>query len=174
MEEDQEALKKQNCNIEETKIILEEWKTVVQTQMHFNEMIMRARTTGVSVVMAVYGAAALAYGQYPSKLLKICGLEYHVSAAIILFGIVLLFSIFFIDFSYFYKMLLASVERGEQIDKAYENRRIDGTRLFGMTTIISKKVSRTRSILCLIIFYGCPFLIGAACLVYLVWFYCPV
>jgi hypothetical protein len=62
MEEDQEALKKQNCKIEETKIILEEWKVVVQTQMHFNEMIMRARTTGVSVVMAVYGAAALAYG----------------------------------------------------------------------------------------------------------------
>jgi len=58
MEEDQEALRKHNCNIEETKIILEEWKTIVQTQMHFNEMIMRARTTGVSVVMGVYGAAA--------------------------------------------------------------------------------------------------------------------
>ena len=86
----------------------------------------------------------------------------------------LLISIFVIDFSYFYKMLIASVERGEQIDRAYENRRIDGTRPFGMTTIISKKVSRTRSILCLIIFYGCPFLIGVACLVYLVWFYCPV
>ena len=65
MEDGREGLKKQDCNIEETKIILEEWKIVIQTQMHFNEMIMRARTTGVSVVMAVYGAAALAYGQYP-------------------------------------------------------------------------------------------------------------
>jgi hypothetical protein len=32
MEEDQEALRKRNYNIEETKIILEEWKNIVQIQ----------------------------------------------------------------------------------------------------------------------------------------------
>jgi len=37
--------------------------------MHFNEMIIRARTMGVSVVIAVYGAAAFAFGQYPDRFL---------------------------------------------------------------------------------------------------------
>jgi len=37
-----------------TQFLIEEWKTVIETQIHFNEMIIRARTTGVSVVMAVY------------------------------------------------------------------------------------------------------------------------
>ena len=41
-------------NIEEMKLILEEWKMVIQTQMHFNDMIMRLKTTGVSVVLAVF------------------------------------------------------------------------------------------------------------------------
>ena len=174
MEEDQDELRKANCNIEETKIILEEWKTVVQTQMHFNEMIMRARTTGVSVVMAVYGAAAIAYGQYPSKVLKIYSLEYHVSTAIILFGLVLLVSIFSIDFLYYYRMLIGSVEHAEMMDKAFTNRLVAGARIFGMTTTISGKVGRLRSFLCLLIFYGGPFLIGVGCLVYLICFYRPV
>ena len=42
----------------ETKLILEEWKTVIQTQMHFNDMIMKMRTTAVSIVLAVFGASA--------------------------------------------------------------------------------------------------------------------
>jgi CBS domain containing-hemolysin-like protein len=53
-------------------------------------MIIRARTTGVSVVMAVYGAAGLSIGQYPGKFINVFGAQFHVSVAIILFGISLL------------------------------------------------------------------------------------
>ena len=66
---DRQALKL----IEERKLIVEEWKTVIHTQMHFNEMIMRARSTGVSVVIAVYGAAAIAFGQFPDRGLFLWG-----------------------------------------------------------------------------------------------------
>jgi hypothetical protein len=55
----------ENGSFDRTQFLIEEWKTVIETQIHFNEMIIRARTTGVSVVMAVYGAAALSIGQYP-------------------------------------------------------------------------------------------------------------
>ena len=38
-----------------TNFLIEEWKTVIETQIHFNEMIIRARTTGVSLVMRIIG-----------------------------------------------------------------------------------------------------------------------
>ena len=155
-----------------TKLLIEEWKTVIETQIHFNEMIIRARTTGVSVVMAVYGAAALSIGQYPGKFISIFGSQFHVSAAIILFGISLLAGIFCMDYFYYYRLLLGAVERGEEIDRAYEGFSIGGTSLFGMTTMISKKVSKRRATICLVIFYGIPLVVGALSFIYLSCFYC--
>jgi ABC-type amino acid transport system permease subunit len=163
----------ENGPSKETEIILEEWKTVINTQMHFNEMIMRARTTGVSVVMAVYGAAALAYGQYPNRFYDAFGSRFHVSTAIILFGLLLLISIFIIDYHYYYRLLIGAVERGEEIDKAYRDRIIDGTKLFGLTSSISNRVSRNRARICLFFFYGTPLLVGMVSLVYLLRFYRP-
>jgi hypothetical protein len=38
----------ENGSFDRTQFLIEEWKTVIETQIHFNEMIIRARTTGVS------------------------------------------------------------------------------------------------------------------------------
>jgi hypothetical protein len=160
-------------NLKETEIILREWKTVITTQMHFNEMILRARTTGVSVVMAVYGAAAFAIGQYPARFFKVFGSESHVSTAIIAFGILLLIAIFIVDFFYYYDLLLGSVDHGKEIDKAYHDRLIDGIRLFGLTTAISDKVSQFRAGLCIFVFYGIPFFVGIISLIYMSFYYYP-
>jgi len=162
----------ENGSSDRTQFLIQEWKTVIETQIHFNEMIIRARTTGVSVVMAVYGAAALSIGQYPGKVINIFGSQFHVSAAIILFGISLLAGIFCMDYFYYYRLLLGAVERGEEIDKAYEGFTVGSTRLFGLTTKISNKVSRPRATTCLIIFYGIPLIIGILSLIYLTCFYC--
>jgi hypothetical protein len=162
----------EGMTFDRTQFLIEEWKTVIETQIHFNEMIIRARATGVSVVMAVYGAAALSIGQYPGKFLNIFGSQFHVSAAIILFGISLLAGIFCMDYLYYYRLLLGAVERGEQIDKAYQGYTIGATVLFGMTTLISKKISRRRATACLIIFYGIPLVVGILSLIYLTCFYC--
>ena len=162
----------EGMTFDRTQFLIEEWKTVIETQIHFNEMIIRARATGVSVVMAVYGAAALSIGQYPGKFLNIFGSQFHVSAAIILFGISLLAGIFCMDYLYYYRLLLGAVERGEQIDKAYQGYTIGATVLFGMTTLISKKISRRRATACLIIFYGIPLVVGILSLIYLTCIYC--
>jgi len=163
----------ENEEAEQTKLVLSEWKTVIATQMHFNELIIRARTTGVSVVMGVYGAAALAIGQYPRQYLDLRGFKVHVAAAIIVFGLLLLASIFVLDFFYYYRMLIGAVRRGEEIDDAYSDRVVDGSKLFGMTRLISKEVSRCRAILCLIGFYLCPSVAGVASLLYLLLWYSP-
>ena len=163
----------ENGNLKETELVLKEWEVVITTQMHFNEMIIRARTTGVSVVMAVYGTAAIALGQYPKMFLVVSGFTFHVSAAIIFFGILLLWSIFFVDYFYYFRLLLGAVERGEEIDAAYRDQAIGKTRLFGMTTLISRKVSRCRAVASLLIFYGSPFIAGVLFLIYMLWLYSP-
>lgn len=158
-------------DIEEKRLVLEEWKTVINTQMHFNEMIIRTRTTGISVVIGVYGAAALAVGQYPQRLLNIYQWSFHVSVAIVLFGLLLLLSIGLLDYLYYYRLLMGAVERGEQIDEACRGWTVAGVSLLGMTTLISGKVSRCRAIVSLLVFYGFPFLAGLVSLTYLLRFY---
>lgn len=36
------------------------WKTAIETQMHFNDLLIRMRTTVISIILAVFGAAAIA------------------------------------------------------------------------------------------------------------------
>lgn len=168
-----ELKEKQSRELKETKIILEEWKTVITTQMHFNEMIIRARTTGISVVMAVYGAAAFAIGQYPTRFFKIFGTGLHVSTAIITFGLFLLLAIFVIDVFYYYYLLLGSVDHGMKMDEAYGDRLLAGVPLFGLTTAISNKVSRCRAGFCVGVFYFIPFSVGIISLYYISKYYCP-
>jgi hypothetical protein len=139
--------------------------------MHFNEMIVRMRTTGVSVVIAVYGAAALSISQFPRKFLVGFGYSFHPSAAILLFGLLLLLSIFALDYLYYFRMLVASVEQGERLDGQIRARTLSGLHLFGLTTLISERVTRGRARISLILFYGLPFLAGLGALWYVLFQY---
>lgn len=42
------------------RLYLQEWTTVIQTQMHFNDLIIRFRTTVLTVLVAFLGALAAA------------------------------------------------------------------------------------------------------------------
>lgn len=129
-------------NMQELQLLLEEWKVVIQTQMHFNDMIIKMRTAGLSVLIAVFGGAAIAIGQYPDRFIEIARRDFHVSAPIIFFGLVLWLAIFLIDYLYYHKCLLGAVERGYEIDKAYEKSQIAGTRMYGMTTLIRDAIGK--------------------------------
>lgn len=147
-------------SIEETKLILEEWKTVIQTQMHFNDMIMKMRTTGISVVLAVFGAAAYSL-QYSQLYLTIGEYSFHASVLVILFGLGMLLGVFGLDYFYYYKMLLGAVKRGYEIDEAYKNRQVDGCKIFGMTTMIRDEIGKPgKSKFFVWLFYGLIFALG--------------
>lgn len=156
---------------EDAKVLVEEWKTVIGVQMHFNEIIVRMRTTGVSVVIAVYGAAAFSISQFPRKFLVAFGHPFHPSAAILVFGLLLLFSIFALDYIYYFRMLVAAVRQGERLDQQMRVRTLSGLHLFGLTTLISERVSRGRARISLILFYGLPFLAGLGALWYVLYEY---
>ena len=157
----------------ETELILEEWKTVIQTQMHFNDMIMKMRTTGVSIVLAVFGAAAYSL-QYDELYLTIHGSSFHASVLVILFGLGMLVGVFGLDYFYYYKMLLGAVNRGEEIDEAYKNRQVDNTKIFGMTTMIREAIGkRGKSKYFVWLFYGLVFVLGILFIVGILLGYTP-
>jgi len=160
-------------SIEETKLILEEWKTVIQTQMHFNDMIMRMRTTGISIVLAVFGAAAYSL-QYDKLYLIISGCSFHASVLVILFGLGMLVGVFGLDYFYYYKMLLGAVKRGYEIDEAYKNRRVGDCKIFGMTTMIRDEIGKPgKSKFFLWLFYGLVFVLGVIFVVGILLGYTP-
>lgn len=160
-------------SIEETNLILEEWKTVIQTQMHFNDMIMKMRTTGISIVLAVFGAAAYSL-QYDKLYLTICGYSFHASVLIITFGLGMLIGVFGLDYFYYYKMLIGAVKRGYEIDETYKNRRVDDSKIFGMTTMIRDEIGKPgKSKLFVWLFYGLVFVLGIIFIVGVLLGYAP-
>jgi hypothetical protein len=159
--------------IAELNLLMTEWKTVVKTQMHFNDMIMRARATGISVVMAVYGAAGFTVGKFPGQYLGLDGIRFHASIPIIIFGLSLLMAIYILDRKYYFRLLLGSVKRGLEIDTAYRQEQVAGTRLFGMTTLITSEVSQEQAEHYLNGFYLIPMVLGVLFLVYMSCFYSP-
>jgi len=168
-----EKVDEERDEIKEMRLILEEWKTVVQTQMHFNDMIMRIRTTGVSIVLAVFGAAAYSL-QFDKLYLRVSGFNFHAAVPIVLFGLGMLSGVLILDYCYYYKMLLGAVKRGYEIDEAYKNRKINGMKMYGMTTLIRKEIGPAgRSKWYIFIFYGITFFLGIAFLVAILTGYIP-
>jgi hypothetical protein len=162
----------------DARVFLEQWKTIIDVQKHFNEIILRMRTTGVSVVIAVYGAAALSMSQFPSKSFLLCGYKhwlcayrFHPSAAILFFGLLLLGSIYAMDRWYYYQLLLSAVDAGNKLDRDVGERNFAGTHLLGLTKQISDRVSLKHANRILTLFYFLPFFAGALALLYVLCFY---
>ena len=155
--------------------IIEQWKTIIGVQMHFNDMIIRTRTLGVTVVVAVYGAAAASIGQFPRQFIIVCGKEFHISILGVLLGLLLLTSVFIIDKFYYYKLLIASVEKAEHIEQLLGNYEVKGREESGgITSYLTEKMSRRKANLIIFIFYGLAFVFGTLFLIYICTAYNPI
>ncbi len=55
--------------------------------MHFNDMLLRTRSIGSSVVLAAYGAAAVSVAQYPMQRIFLFGAFIHISVIVISFAL---------------------------------------------------------------------------------------
>jgi hypothetical protein len=155
--------------------ILEQWKTIVGIQMHFNDMIIRARTLGLTVVVAVYGAAVASIGQFPKQYLSILGRELHISIIGFLLGFILLISVFIIDRCYYYELLIGSVEKAEELENLLNPIEINGKKeIAGITHYLTKKVGRGKANIIIFIFYGLSFAFGLSFLYYIWNAYVPI
>jgi hypothetical protein len=144
--------------------LVQRWRACIDAQMHFNDMLLRTRSAGMSIVIAVFGGAAVTLERFPQQVV-LSGASIPMAAVVMFFGLLLLFSIFVLDYFYYYRMLLAVVERTEEMEAA--SRRPGEELEFFLTGAISRRVSRTRAGVVMWLFYGVPFLMGFVFMLYL-------
>ncbi len=141
--------------------LIQQWKTVVDAQMHFNDMILRTRALGITVVIGVYGAAAALANRPPQAAVAVTGKLPNVSSMIIFLGLALLVSIFLLDYCYYYRLLLGAVERGEQLERELSPQGpTQPQETFRLTLHLSTCVSRKRARNLIFAFYLIPFVSG--------------
>ena len=160
-------------DLEKTKLVIEEWKIVIDVQMHFNDMLMRLRTTGISIVLAFFGAASISL-QYSQIYLIFKYFSFHASVLIIASGLVLLTSVFVLDYFYYYKMLIGAVKRGYQIDQMFKQKPLDDLKMFGMSTMISQAIGKpNKSKYYVWAFYGFVLVFGIVFIISILLGYVP-
>ena len=81
--------------------LVHRWRAALDTQMHFNDMLLRTPAAGMSIVIAVFGGAALAVERFPQHVMLFHGLSVHLAAVVMFFGLLLTLSIFVLDASYY-------------------------------------------------------------------------
>jgi hypothetical protein len=144
---------------------VQRWRGLLDTQMHFNSMLMQVRAIGVSIVIAVFGAAAVAVAQYPQQLINLPSTTIHIAAVVIVFGLLLLLAVFVLDYFYYYPMLLSVVACTHELEQ--ESCGPNGAIALNLSGRLSKDVPPTRATAVLLVFYGIPLLSGLLFLLYL-------
>lgn len=155
--------KKNHPPYDKLKHDLELYKMALDSQMHFNELLIKMRTTVISIILAVFGAATISLKDL-TLYAQILGRKVHISIVILVIGLIFLACQWLIDFFYYYKLLLGSVKFTEKIDKNYEK-----FGFFGLTTSIIKSVSPTSAGVILCIYYSIPLILGALT-IYIIYF----
>jgi len=128
-------------------LYMEEWREVIQTQMHFNDLILRFRSFILAAIGAIFGVLiawnATKKDQTNTKWLWTLGITL----------LAMWTSAFIMDYFYYFKMLLGSVEGAKKFD---EIGREMTPHLFGLTATINEKVSVNTSKCAIILYYILP------------------
>jgi len=122
-----------------------EWKTIIETQMHFNDLIIRFRSIVLTAFITLVGASVAL--QNTEKIDE----KQFLTLFSILF--VLWVTAFVMDFCYYHRLLLGSVAQAMKFDESELGKRLG---LFGLTTCISKVVHPPASKIMVSLFYGIP------------------
>ncbi len=139
-----------------TTLLWEEYKLAIETQMHFNKMILRARTFGLTAVVVILGASLAFLKNGECTVFYKLTLCISLPTIIISFALILLTSLFLMDILYYFPLLLGAVERSAAIEKHSD---------FRLTESISNKVGSKRTYWTIGLFYGFIFIAGIVLLV---------
>lgn len=140
---------------------VEYWKQVVGVLTHFNDMCIRTRWFGLTVITTLFAGAALAMGQENPGYLDILSVHIPISSILFALAAMVCIALWQLDEKYYFKMLMASVEHAEEIEPAIQN--ATGGMIPGLTLTrqISEKVSRERAQSIARWFYGAPFTVSS-------------
>ena len=131
-------------------LYLKEWQVIIETQMHFNDLILRFRSITLTAFIVLIGAT-VAIEKIPSisksDILLIASIPatFWVTA-------------FIMDFGYYHRLLLGSVAEALKFDNSEF---LKSYGLFGMTSRISEEVHPPTSKLLVFFYYFVPFIVIA-------------
>lgn len=129
-------------------IMANEWRTTIQMQMKFNDLIIRFRAIVLSVFMLSVGALFHSYSTG-----SIVGIDLTI-----MLGMLLIFwlACFILDYGYYHQLLLGAVRHARKFD---ENQFFRSKGLFGLTEQINMEISLLRSKVIMWLFYLFPMII---------------
>jgi len=137
---------------------IEVWKKAIETQIHFNDLLMKMRMTVVSIVLAVFGTAVVSLRDLTLSI-TFWGLNIHISILIIGLGLIFLIGQYFIDRYYYMQLLIGAVQYTERLDKE--------EKIFGLTTAISDRISLNKAENLVDLYYLLPLVIGIISIIFL-------
>jgi hypothetical protein len=154
------TLKRRLEKIDDRKLLLDGYKLIIEVQMHFNDMLMRIRNLAVTLILAVFGAAAYSLDKPLYFNLPRLG-PTHISTLILVFGLVAWCSIWYTD-RYYHDLLGGAVTKSRAIENEFDE---DWLGMTEEITCFSRRViwwprpvTAKRQIS--IFFYGTIFVVG--------------
>ena len=97
---------------------LEVWKKVIDVQQHFNTIEMQIRNFAVTILAGIIAAAGLALRD--PKTIIIFNKPISSASAILVAGVIVLFSFYFMDRFWYHRLLQGAVIRGEKLETELE------------------------------------------------------
>lgn len=106
--------KDSNLDLEKLKCNLDAWKKIIDVQQHFNTIEMQIRNFAVTILAGIIAAAGLALREPRS--VTIFKLTLSSASALLLAGIIVLISFYFMDRWWYHRLLQGAVKSGELLE----------------------------------------------------------
>lgn len=132
------------------RILVDVWKQTIEVQQHFNDIVLRIRNLALTLLLAVFGAAALALRENIHIL--VLGQRLSLATAVLAVGAVGWSAFYFIDRYWYHQLLVGAVIHGEALERIWGHELL-GTEFVGLTGTItqeSRAISpRAKRIVCI-------------------------
>lgn len=128
-------------------LYLKEWNVIIETQMHFNDLILRFRSFILTAFFVLLSAII--------GMQKIRPLKENEYFLLLLIPCIFWISAFIVDFFYYHKMLIGAVAQAKKFD---ENDFFIKQGFFGLTKCISNHIAPSVSRLLVVAYYFLPLL----------------
>ena len=91
------------------------WKQTIDVQKHFNDIELRIRGLALTVLTFVLGGASLAIRD--GNTISLNDFNLQLGALILIFGVLLWLTFYFVDQIWYHRLLMGAVIHGEELEK---------------------------------------------------------
>ena len=101
-------------NESERDAYIEMWKQTIDVQKHFNDIELRIRGLALTVLTFVLGGASLAVRD--GKTVSLNGFNLQLGSLILISGVLLWLTFYFVDQVWYHRLLMGAVIHGEELE----------------------------------------------------------